>query len=133
MKKRKFTSLSEINVTNLVDVIMVLLIIFMITAPLLRSGFEVELPKSSSQDLHPREGILVTLSKDRRISINEEPVKPADFSSRMLRIYGSQSGKQVLLQADKSVQYGEVISLMDQIKDLGINNVGLIVEPVEKK
>jgi biopolymer transport protein TolR len=133
MKKRKFTSLSEINVTNLVDVTMVLLIIFMITAPLLRSGMEVELPKSSSQDIQPREGILVTLGKDKRIYINEEPVKPADFSSRMLKIYSNQTGKQVLLQADKAVQYGEVISLMDQIKNLGINNVGLIVEPGEKK
>ncbi len=133
MRKRKFTSLSEINVTNLVDVTMVLLIIFMITAPLLRSGMEVELPRSSSQDIHPREGILVTLSKDKRIYINEEPVKAQDFSARMLKVYGSQSGRQVLLQADKAVAYGEVISLMDQIKNLGINNVGLIVEPGDKK
>ncbi|MBN2365864.1 MAG: protein TolR, partial [Calditrichaeota bacterium] len=92
MKKRKFTTLSEINVTNLVDVTMVLLIIFMITAPLLRSGMEVELPRSSSQDIHPREGILVTLSKDKRIYIDEQPVKTGDFSAQMLKIYGRQSG-----------------------------------------
>jgi biopolymer transport protein ExbD len=133
MRKRRFASLSEINVTNLVDVTLVLLIIFMITAPLLRSGMEVELPRSSSRDISPREGILVSLSKDERIFIDDQAVTQENFSARLLKEYGASKDKQVLLQADRAVPYGKVIELMDDIKGLGIHNLGLIVEPSDKK
>jgi biopolymer transport protein TolR len=133
MKKSRYTSLSEINVTNLVDVTMVLLIIFMITAPLLRSGMEVQLPKTKSQDIQPREGIVVTLGKDGQLFINEHAVNRNDFSARLLSVYSASNKQQVLLQADKNVAYGEVIKLMDEIKKLEIHNLGLIVEPEEER
>lgn len=133
MKTRKYSSLSEINVTNLVDVTMVLLIIFMITAPLLRSGMEVNLPKSDTRDITPRTGIIVSLNSDGIIFIDDEQVKPENFSARLLKIYTARNGQQVLLQADRAVPYGQAIALMNDIKSVGINNLGLIVEPKERK
>ena len=133
MKKRKYSSLSEINVTNLVDVTMVLLIIFMITAPLLRSGMQVDLPRSDNRDTTPREGILVSLNKDGIIFIDEEQVKPENFSAKLLKVYTSRNKQQVLLQADRAVPYGKVVALMDDVKSIGIHNLGLIVEPKEQK
>lgn len=133
MKKRKYSSLSEINVTNLVDVTMVLLIIFMITAPLLRSGMEVNLPRSDNRDTTPREGILVSLNKEGIIFIDEEQVKPENFSAKLLRVYTSRNKQQVLLQADRAVPYGKVVALMDDVKSIGIHNLGLVVKPKERK
>lgn len=125
--------MSEINVTNLVDVTMVLLIIFMITAPLLRSGMKVNLPKSDTRDITPRTGILVSLNSDGIIFIDDEQVRPEDFSARLLKVYTARNQQQVLLQADRAVPYGQAISLMNDIKSVGIYNLGLIVEPKEKE
>ena len=133
MRKRKYSSLSEINVTNLVDVTMVLLIIFMITAPLLRSGMEVNLPKSNIRDVTPRTGILVSLNSDGIIFIDDEQVKPEDFSQRLLKEYTARKQQQVLLQADRAVPYGKAIALMNDIRSVGIYNLGLIVEPKERE
>lgn len=130
MKRRRYASLSEINVTNLVDVTMVLLIIFMITAPLLRSGMKVELPKSDSRDISPREGILVSLNRQGVIFIDEEQVKAENFSERLLQKYSASGGRHVLLQADQAVPYGRVVTLMDDIKRAGIHNLGLVVQPL---
>lgn len=133
MKDSKYRTISEINVTSLVDVTMVLLIIFMITAPLLRSGIEVELPKSKADDLKPYEGVVVTLTKDGNIKVNDEAVKLEHFEVKLLQIYAATSRKVVMLQADKEVPYGRVIQLMDRIKGAGINNLGLIVQPEKER
>jgi len=133
VKKSKYRIISEINVTSLVDVTMVLLIIFMITAPLLRSGIEVELPKSKTNDLKPYEGVVITLTREGAIKLNEETVKLENFEVKLLRIYAASSRKMVMLQADKEVPYGKVIQIMDRIKGAGINNLGLIVQPDKEK
>lgn len=131
MRKGRYSSISEINVTNLVDVTMVLLIIFMITAPLLRSGIEVNLPKSRAQDLRPHEGVVVTLTRADRLYVNDEAVSTDAFDARLLQRYTESGKKLVLLQADEEIPYGRVIHLMDRIKSVGITNIGLIVEPGE--
>jgi biopolymer transport protein TolR len=133
MRKSRYPSISEINVTNLVDVTMVLLIIFMITAPLLRSGIEVELPKSSMQDLKPHEGVVVTLTRDRLLYVNDEEVSSEAFEVVLLKRYTESGQKLVLLKADEEIPYGRVIHLMDQIKGVGITNLGLIVESGEEE
>ena len=133
MRKSRYLSISEINVTNLVDVTMVLLIIFMITAPLLRSGIEVKLPKSESQDLKPHEGVVVTLTRDHMLYVNDEEVAPERFELLLLRRYTESGKKLVLLKADEEIPYGRVIRLMDQVKGVGISNLGLIVEPGEEE
>ncbi len=133
MKKDRYPSISEINVTNLVDVTMVLLIIFMITAPLLRSGIEVKLPKSSSEDIKPHDGVVVTLTKEGVLFVNDEQVSADAFEPLLMRRY-EESGKElVLLKADEEIPYGRVIRLMDQIKSVDITNLGLIVEPTEEE
>ncbi|MDW7679653.1 MAG: ExbD/TolR family protein [bacterium] len=129
MNKYHRKSISEINVTSLVDVTMVLLIIFMITAPLLRSGIEVELPKSNATDLQSFEGVVVTIDKQGQLNINGEMIQSDQFEKRLLQKYSHTANKTVLLQADKSIAYGHVIKVMDRIKKLGIHNLGLIVEP----
>ena len=132
MKRGRYSSISEINITNLVDVTLVLLIIFMITAPLLRSGIEVRLPGSSAEDVHPKEGVTVTVQQDSSIYINEEPVTREQFASLLTREYEASQNKLVLLKGDKRIPYGEVIRVMDMIKKAGISDVGLIVEPEEQ-
>ena len=129
MRKRKFSTISEINVTSLVDVTMVLLIIFMITAPLLQSGIEVELPKSQAEALKPHEGVTVTLDDAGQLYLNGEKTESAMFEMKLLQAYQTSGEKTVLLLADKKIPYGAVIGVMDRIKGVGIHNLGLIVEP----
>ncbi len=129
MRNGKYRIISEINVTSLVDVTMVLLIIFMITAPLMRSGIEVELPKSTANDLKPYDGVVVTLMRDGTIKLNDAKIKLEHFEVRLLQLYSISTRKMVMLQADKEVPYGKVIQVMDRIKAAGINNIGLIVQP----
>lgn len=133
MKNSKYRIISEINVTSLVDVMMVLLIIFMITAPLLRSGIEVELPKSKADDLKPYEGVVITLTRDGIIKLNDETAKLDNFEVKLLKIYAASHRKMLMLQADKEVPYGKVIQIMDRIKGAGINNLGLIVQPEKEQ
>lgn len=133
MRKSRYPSISEINVTNLVDVTMVLLIIFMITAPLLRSGIEVKLPKSITQDLRPHEGVMVTLTRDSVLYVNDEEVSSQTFEVILLRRYTQSGQALVLLKADEEIPYGNVIHLMDRIKGVGITNLGLIVESGEEE
>ena len=131
MKNNRYPTISEINVTNLVDVTMVLLIIFMITAPLLKSGIEVKLPTSGAPDIKPQDGVTVTLRQDGVVFINDEAVTSDAFDLLLLRRYDESGRELVLLQADEAIPYGEVIHLMDRIKSVGISNLGLLVEPAE--
>lgn len=132
MKRKKPTIIATINVTSLVDVTMVLLIIFMIAAPLLRSGVEVNLPQASSELIRPHEGIVVTLAQTGEIYLDGDKIQLDNFEALLFNRYTAANKKTVLLQADKSIPYGEVVNLMDRIKGAGISNLGLIVE-TEKK
>lgn len=133
MRKNRQTSIANINVTSLVDVTMVLLIIFMITAPLLRSNIEVNLPKISTETQRPREGVTVTYTKDGWLYINSEKISSDYFESILLQRYDAGGQKPVLLMADKEIPYGNVIAVMDRIKSIGINNIGLIVDSNTQK
>lgn len=133
MNSEKYKIISEINITSLVDVTMVLLIIFMITAPLMQSRIEVELPKSKASLQNAYSGVIVTLTREGKIQVNEKPVPIEDFEATMLKLYAASSQKMVLLQADKEVKYGGVIALMDRIKSFGIDRIGLIVDPDKEK
>lgn len=129
MRRDRYNGISEINVTNLVDVTMVLLIIFMITAPLMRSGMQVDLPESKTTDLKQKEGIIVTLKKDGIILVDEKTVPADQLVTVLSRMVAAQGDQTVLLHADKAVPYGNVISVMDDIKQAGINHLGLVLIP----
>ena len=129
MRRPSYNGISEINVTNLVDVTMVLLIIFMITAPLMRSGMQVDLPESKTTDLKQKEGITVTLKKDGVILVDEKTVAADQLVTVLSRMIAAQGDQTVLLHADKAVPYGNVVSVMDDIKQAGINHLGLVLIP----
>jgi biopolymer transport protein TolR len=119
--------MSEINVTPLVDVMLVLLIIFMVTAPLLQQGIDVNLPKAKGKDLPPEERLTLVIKKDRIIFMNDNPVSMPAMREKLQAI--SKLNPNVFLKADRDVPYGLVVEVMGEIKEAGIEKLGMITEP----
>ncbi len=119
--------LSEINVTPFVDVMLVLLVIFMVTAPLLQQGIDVNLPKAKGKDLPPEERITLIIKRDGVIYMNDEPVSLSEMSRKLKSV--SKLNPNVFLKADKDVPYGFVVEVMGDIKEAGIEKLGMITEP----
>ena len=127
MRKREYNALAEINVTNLVDVVLVLLIIFMISAPLLQSGIEVDLPKTTTAALdESAEGVVVSIDKKGGIFINDVWVTLDKFESRVDRELKRINKSSVFLRADSLVRYGVVVDVIGRLKLMGIDELGLI-------
>ncbi len=126
--RKSYPMMADINVTNLVDVVLVLLIIFMIAAPMLQSGIEVNLPKGSASTKELGEGILVSLNKEGKIFIDDRPIILDRFTSRLAQVKRAKNATSVYLRADKEVSYGLVIQIVGKIKSLGIENLGLVTE-----
>jgi len=127
MKRTRYSSINEINVTSLVDVTMVLLIIFMLTAPYIQAGIKVRLPKAKSTVIKEREGIVVAIKETGEIFLNNEKVEPAGLEEafRKLKVAGEE---RVFVRADKKVEYGVVMNVIGSIKSVGIDEVGMITE-----
>ncbi len=124
------TVLSEINVTPLVDVMLVLLIIFMITAPMMQQGLEVELPETASSGVSTSdEPFVLVIKKDRSIHAGEAEIKLATLKSKLEAIFATRRNKQVYLQADRAVDYGTVAEVMAEIRAAGIFAIGMITIP----
>jgi biopolymer transport protein TolR len=123
-------AMSEINVTPLVDVMLVLLIMFMVTAPLMQQGLEVDLPKTSSSgvSLNDQPFILV-INADRKIKAGETPMEFVGFTEKLKAIFQTRKNKQIYIQADKKVDYGFVAEVMADIRAAGVYNIGLITIP----
>lgn len=123
--------MSDINVTNLVDVILVLLVIFMITSPLMQMGVQVELPKASASVIESKTNLTVTVKKDATLYVEDKLVPltalPAELTEALK---GGKTG--VLLRADKEVSYGAVMKVLDTARKAGIQNVGLVTELQEE-
>jgi len=119
--------LSEINVTPFVDVMLVLLVIFMVTAPLLQQGIDVNLPKAKGKDLPPEERITLIIKRNGVIYMNDNPVTLAEMRRKLESI--STLNPNVFLKADKDVPYGFVVEVMSDIKEAGIEKLGMITEP----
>ena len=132
MKSGKYTSLSEINVTSLVDVTLVLLIIFMITAPLLRSGMKVDLPQTVAKEIDPGKAIVLTVAKNGDIFWEREKINLQVLRERLVKRKVSNRLKPILLQGDKEVFYGHVIGVMDLLKELEIEKLGLVLKPRQR-
>lgn len=121
------TAMSEINVTPLVDVMLVLLIIFMVTAPLLQQGIDVNLPKAKGKDMPPEERITLIVKKDQAIYMNDNRVSLSDMRRKLEAI--NKLNPNVFLKADKDVPYGFVVEVMGEIKEAGIEKLGMVTEP----
>lgn len=126
--------LSEINVTPLVDVMLVLLIIFMVTAPMLQQGIDVNLPKVAAKDIPSREEkLILTINKKGDIYINEHPVELSRLKENLEKIYENRINKEIFLKADETVPYGFVVKTMSEIKEAGIEKLGMITKPPEEE
>ncbi|MBI4722992.1 MAG: biopolymer transporter ExbD [Candidatus Stahlbacteria bacterium] len=126
MRKRKL--MAEINVTNLVDVALTLLTTFILSAPLLKAGMDVSLPQTAAAKFIEKDGITVTIKKNKEIFIEKTKVDVSAFDDKFKQIVTSKSTKMVYLNADKDVDYGFVIEILGKIKLTGIENVGLTAE-----
>src|SRR4051812_10756582 len=124
------TTLAEINVTPLVDVMLVLLIVFMISAPLMQQGVQVDLPKANAGSLNevPDQLVLV-VNKTKQILINGNVIQAGTLRLRLDAVYAVKPGVEVFIQADQNVPYGFIAQVMAEVKKAKINRVGLVTEP----
>jgi biopolymer transport protein TolR len=121
------TAFAEINVTPLVDVMLVLLIIFMVTAPLMQQGIDVNLPKAKGKEMPPEERISIVVRNGGAIFLNDNPISKQDMISKLSSI--RQLNLDVFLKADQDVPYGTVAEIMGDIKEAGIEKLGMVTEP----
>lgn len=125
--------MSEINVTPFVDVMLVLLIIFMVTAPMMVQGVNVDLPEASSDPLESDEELLVvTIDKEGQVFINDFQVGVDFLSEKLLKILDGRVDREVYLRADKTVPYGVVVRVMSEVKGAGIEKLGMITDPLDR-
>jgi len=127
------SSLAEINITPLVDVVLVLLVIFMITAPVLQSGIEVAVPKTRTVKEITEQRLVLTIDKAQQVFLGDKAVNIHELPAK-LRQQGTDPAHQVIyLRADESVPFGAFASLMDAVKQAGITNVSIVTQPLEAK
>jgi biopolymer transport protein TolR len=123
--------MAEINVTPLVDVVLVLLIIFMVTAPFLQGGFEIDLPKVATRGLDVREGLVVSVRADQTIAVGDAVVPFERLEEALARAGAAR--RPVFLKADQRVPYGVVVGLVARMRHSGIASLGLVTEPPAKR
>lgn len=127
---RSRMAMAEINVTPLVDVMLVLLIIFMVTAPMMQQGIEVELPETASSGVETSDKpFILVIKKNQKVYIGDRAVESSELAKKLKAIFETRKNKQVYLQADKSVNYGIVAETMAEVRSAGIFNISLITVP----
>jgi len=127
VRKSRYSSVSDINVTSLVDVTMVLLIIFMLTAPFIQAGIKVKLPKTKSTVIKETDAVVISIDKERVVYINNERVEN-DKLGDALATLKTAGEERVFVRADEDVPYGAVMTVIGEIKAAGIDDVGMITE-----
>ncbi len=127
--------MAEINVTPFVDVMLVLLIIFMVAAPMMTQGVEVALPETSADSLSQEEDVpfVVSVNKDGHIYINDIRIAPDKFAAKLVAIFKEKPQQKVFLRADKRVHYGAVVDVMSKIRGAGVQKLGMITEPEKSR
>ncbi len=124
---------AEINVVSLIDVMMLLMVIFMITAPIMQGGVDVALPKAEAKPLEPKSGLIVTVNREGKIFVDETELTFNEFRTSFAAL-ASERGKQgVYLRADQGVPYGAVVRVLAIMRSTGVPDVGLVAEPEDVK
>ena len=118
---------SDINVTPMVDVMLVLLIIFMVTAPFLSGGLEIDLPKVATKGLDVHEGLIISVRRDLTVAVGQTVVRPAQFEDALSRARASE--RPVFLKADEAVPYGTIIDYIARLRRAGVVQLGLVTQP----
>jgi biopolymer transport protein TolR len=122
-------TLSEINIIPLVDVTLVLLLIFMLTAPLMYRGIDVNLPKTAGKPTAVEERMVLTLTKEQTVYVNDKPVALAVLEQTLRDLFKNRQDKTLYLRADQALQYGFVVETMDRVRRSGIEKLGMVTEP----
>ncbi|RMH09647.1 MAG: protein TolR [Nitrospirae bacterium] len=126
-RHRRF--LSEINIIPLVDVVLVLLVIFMVTAPMLHRGLDLTLPRSATNTITPEERLVITIEPDQRVYLGKDPVTMVTLRTRLREAKLQNPLISVYLRSDRSVPYGRIIQVMDVVKGVGIERLGMVTNP----
>lgn len=132
-KRQVGTHLSEINVTPFVDVMLVLLVIFMVTAPMMQSGIGINLPQAETDSKPAEEGLTLTVTKDQYVHIGDSTININLLERRLTEYFMNKPKKVVYLQIDKDVPWGVGVRVMDITKKAGVEIVGVITEPIDIK
>jgi biopolymer transport protein TolR len=126
--------MAEINVTPLVDVMLVLLVIFMVTAPMLQTGIDVNLPKVAAKSVDvAEEKVVLTINASRELFINRRPLGLPELGVKLQSIFAQRIDREVYMRADRSVPYGFVVEVMAEIRKAGVDKLGMITEPLEER
>jgi biopolymer transport protein TolR len=132
-ERRLGTPLAEINIIPLVDVVLVLLLIFMLTAPMMYRGIDVNLPRAAARPTAVEERMVLTVTKDRALYLNDKRVPAGGLDSRLRAAFQGRTDKTLYLKADASLSYGAVIETMDQVRRAGIERLGMVTEPTRER
>jgi biopolymer transport protein ExbD/biopolymer transport protein TolR len=129
---RTQSSLSDINVTPFVDVVLVLLIIFMLTAPILQSGIEVAVPQTRTVKEITEERLVITIDRSQRIFLGNDPININDIGARLRQKLRDPERQSIFLRADEDVPFGAFATVMDAVKQAGITNVSIVTQPLQE-
>ena len=125
-------SISQINITPFVDVMLVLLIIFMVTAPILQQGVNIDLPQVATGPLEGKdEQLVVTVTREGKVQLNESPLKVEELQKKLTAVLQTRPDREVYLRADKNVPYGKVIEVMAAVRNAGVKKLGMVTEPLK--
>ena len=132
-ERRIGTSLAEINIIPLVDVVLVLLLIFMLTAPMMYRGIDVTLPRAAARPPAGEARLVRTVPQDRTLYINDKRVAPGSLDTQLRAAFQGRTDKTLYLKADAGLSYGAVIETMDQVRRAGIERLGMVTEPTRER
>ena len=131
--RRIGTNMAEINIIPLVDVVLVLLLIFMLTAPMMYRGIDVNLPKAASKPTAVEERLVLTVTKDNALYLNERRVSSNSLEMELRRTFANRTDKTLYLKADAGLAYGTVVETMDRVRRAGIERHGMVTEPARER
>ena len=131
--RRIGTSLAEINIVPLVDVVLVLLLIFMLTAPMMYRGIDVNLPRAAAKPTAVEERLVLTVTKDRTLFLNDKRIAPGGLEGSLRDAFRNRTDKTLYLKADAGLNYGAVVETMDRVRRAGIERLGMVTEPTRER